>query len=158
MTYEGAITQVAWLQLNYSRQYSPNMEVDRIKALAEQFRISYEGYSDEEVAAAYMEFLNERKDPPAISEVRSRLIYRKNNSSDMSEREISQRIIKVVSYKPPCEIVVRDGVKGYMMHREAIQKFWEDQRAGTSKGGSEYYYTVYPKKEFVPIGTDLFYG
>lgn len=153
MTIDGAITQVAWLMNNYPRQYPANMAADRISAMAEQFNDSYSDYTDSEVHDVYKEFINERKDPPAISEVRNRLLYRKNNRSDAQERELSRKIIAAETYKRPDDLQIRNGIKGRMMHREAIEHFMVDNAAGALRGGSEYYFNAYPAVEFVPLGT-----
>lgn len=153
MTIEGAFTQIAWLQNNYIKQYPMNLSEERIKGMAEQFMDSYGTYTDAEVMEAYKYFLNERKEPPVISEVRSRLVYQRNSKVDPLEQAITQKTLQ--RYEKPDEIVYRTGIPGRMMHRQAISHFLQDYAAGDIKGGSEYYYRAFPEVEFVPIGADL---
>ena len=150
MTREGTFTQLAWLQNNFPRQYPPSMAEERITILCDQFADSYRLWTDAEVMAVYKVFINEQKDPPAISEVRARLQDLRRGKGAEADRELSRQIMR--RYEKPDDIVEHNGVRGRWMHREAIDAFMADMRANCLKpGGWRTYYELYPKKVFEPL-------
>lgn len=149
MTREGTFTQLAWLQNNFPRQYPPGMAAERITILCDQFADSYRLWTDAEVMAVYKAFINEQKEPPAISEVRARLQDLRRGKGAEAERELSRQIMR--RYEKPDDIVEHNGVRGRWMHREAIDAFIRDFNAGVHRGGSEYYCTAYPQLTFEPL-------
>lgn len=149
MTREGTFTQLAWLQNNFPRQYPPGMAAERITILCDQFADSYRLWTDAEVMAVYKAFINEQKEPPAISEVRARLQDLRRGKGAEADRELSRQIMR--QYEKPDDIVEHNGVRGRWMHREAIDAFIRDFNAGVHRGGSAYYYAAYPKTVFEPL-------
>lgn len=155
MTMMGAMTQVAWLQNNYPRQYPDTMPGERITLMVNQYLEIFPEYSDEDVMEVYTEFIKESRFPPAINEVIDRLKRNESRKAAVIEREISKKIIERETYKRPDDIIVVNGVRVRMLNREAVRHFMEDLAAGGTKGGGDYYFRRYPKVEFVPLGTDL---